>query len=69
MRSLIKTVDVIDEQGDVRKLSIYQRLVRIPGCNPRPGMKEVFDEHGRHVNTTDEITFQVVATGELLTRV
>lgn len=69
MRTLIETVDVVDDQGEPRRVFIYQNWVHTPIGGDRPGLKEVFDEDGRHVNTMDGISFQMVVTGERLTRV
>jgi hypothetical protein len=69
MKTLIETVRVTDERGETRQLSIYQNWVHSPLGNSLPGTKEVLDEDGRHVSTTDGISFQIVVTGEKLTRV
>jgi hypothetical protein len=66
---LIETVEVINDQGELKTVSIYQRMIRNPFGGFIHGMKRVIDEAGDHVNTSDGVAFEVVDTGEILTRV
>jgi hypothetical protein len=69
MKTLIETVAVVDDEGNPRELRIFQNWRDDRMGGKLKGLKEVLDEDGNHVNTNDGVTFQVVQTGERLTKV
>jgi hypothetical protein len=76
MKKLIETVRVAGEDGRLANVDIYQKMIHIPGLlNGRqpardiPGRKECYDDSGRDVNFISDDVFQVVVTGEILTRI
>jgi hypothetical protein len=68
-RTLIETVNMIDEQGARLRVLIYQKWIYARGGGWAKGLTEAFDEHGRHVDPADGDSFKVVATSERLTRI
>ena len=72
-RTLIETAKVVNGFGEVQDLQIYQRWISNPvGGGFLPTLKDVFNESGQHVNVLDgpvARTFEVVVTGEILTRI
>jgi hypothetical protein len=67
--TLAETLFAVDENGGSRELRIFQNWISDGFGGRLPATKEVRDEHGSRVNTRDGNTFEVMGSGERLTRI
>ena len=69
---LIDRIDANSDDGTKFEILVYQEMITtetMGGTTVLPWLKELTLTNGDHVNLVDDDTFEIVSTGERLTRI
>ncbi len=69
---LIDRIDANSDDGTKYEILVYQEMITMETMGETkvlPGLKELTLTNGDHVNFVDDNTFEIVSTGERLTRI
>ena len=69
---LIDRIDANSDDGTKYEILVHQEMITMETMGETkvlPGLKELTLTNGNHVNFVDNNTFEIVSTGERLTRI